>query len=165
MFVRQPRIAAACRRAVLGRELVIGNDEMTSRSTNRVAPPQRTSSKRLPRNVLASLSDDKFVYIRAGDEHRFIGIWAVVVDGRAFVRSWNLRPDGWYRTFLENAAGAIRIGTREIRVRTRSIRSERLNAAIDRAYLEKFPTKGWRTYAVGLAEPRRRATTLELLRR
>ena len=39
--------------------------------------------------------------IRAGAEHRFIGIWAVVVDGRVFVRSWSLKPQGWYRTFLE----------------------------------------------------------------
>ena len=39
--------------------------------------------------------------IRAGNRmHRFIGIWVVVVDDRVFVRSWSLKPQGWYRTFL-----------------------------------------------------------------
>lgn len=113
--------------------------------------------------VLIALRDDKFLYIRAGEEHRFLGIWAVVVDGRAFVRSWNDKPTGWYRAFLKDPAGAIRIGDREIPIRARKVTGERLNDAIDRAYLEKFPTKGWKKYAVGLAEPARRATTLELL--
>jgi hypothetical protein len=121
---------------------------------------------KFPSDVVAAIRDGKILGIRAGSApHRIIGIWAVVVEGRAFVRSWNLRPDGWYGTFLQHSAGAIRIGAREIPVRTRSVRSERLNTAIDRAYLEKFPSKGWRKYAVGLAEPRRRATTLELLPR
>jgi len=44
--------------------------------------------------------------IRAGTEpHRFIGIWAVVVDGRVFVRSWSLKPRSWYRTFREDPVG------------------------------------------------------------
>jgi hypothetical protein len=43
--------------------------------------------------ILARLRDDKMLAIRAGtDEHRFIGIWAVVVEGRVFVRSWSLTP-------------------------------------------------------------------------
>jgi hypothetical protein len=121
--------------------------------------------KRFPPRVLASIHEDKFVAIRAGDEHRFIRIWGVVVDGRVFVRSWTIKPDGWYRTLLENPAGAILIGEREIRVRARPASSERLNDAIDRAYLEKFPSKGWRKFAVGLAEPARRATTTELIPR
>jgi hypothetical protein len=123
--------------------------------------PQAT--KRFPPRVLASIHADTFLAIRAGAEHRFIKIWGVVVGGRVFVRSWTIKPNGWYRTFLEDPAGAIRIGEREIRVRARPTRGARLNDAIDRAYLEKFPTKGWRKYAVGLAEPARRGTTLELL--
>ena len=115
--------------------------------------------------ILASLRDDKFLYIRAGEEHRFIGIWAVVVDGRAFVRSWNNKPGGWHAAFLKNRAGAIRISKREIPIRVRAAKGPRLNDAIDAAYLEKFPSKGWKKYAVGLAEPGRRATTLELLPR
>lgn len=123
--------------------------------------PQAT--KPFPPRVLAAIRDDKFLAIRAGDEHRFIRIWAVVVDGRVFVRSWTIRPDGWYRTFLKDPAGAILVGARAIRVRARPARGERINDAIDRAYLEKFPSKGWKTYAVGLAKPARRATTTELI--
>jgi hypothetical protein len=123
------------------------------------------TSKRFDGKVLASLRDDKFLNIRAGEEHRFLGIWSVVVGGRAFVRSWNNKPTGWYQAFLDNPAGAIRIGDREIPVRVRKVGAARLNDAIDLAYLEKFPTKGWKKYAVGLAEPARRATTLELLPR
>jgi hypothetical protein len=78
------------------------------------------------------------------------------------VRSWTIKPNGWYRTFLKNPAGAIRVGERAIPVRARPARGARLLDAIDAAYLEKFPTKGWRTFAVGLAEPARRATTTEL---
>jgi hypothetical protein len=120
---------------------------------------------RFPARVLASIRDDTFLYIRAGEEHRFIGIWGVVVDGRVFVRSWTIKPTGWYRAFQQDPVGAIRIGAREIPVRARAARGERLNDAIDGAYLEKFPSKGWRTYAVGLAEPARRATTTELIPR
>lgn len=113
--------------------------------------------------LLASVRDDPFLYIRAGEAHKFVGIWAVVVDGRAFVRSWNNKPSGWHAAFLKNPAGAIRISKREIPIRVRAAKGQRLNDAIDAAYLEKFPSKGWRKYAVGLAEPARRATTLELL--
>jgi hypothetical protein len=120
-------------------------------------------TKRFAPRVLASIHADTFLAIRAGEQHRFIQIWGVVVGGRVFVRSWTIKPNGWYRTFLEDPAGAIRIGEREIRVRARPARGARLNDAVDRAYLEKFPTKGWRKYAVGLAEPARRTTTLELL--
>jgi hypothetical protein len=121
------------------------------------------ATKRFTGPVLASLRDDKFLYIRAGKKHRFLGIWSVVVDGRAFVRSWNDKPSGWYRAFLEDPTGAIRIGDREIPIRVRKVTAARVNEAIDAAYLEKFPSKGWKKYAVGLAEPARRATTLELL--
>jgi hypothetical protein len=123
----------------------------------------KTSSKTFSGPVLESLRDDKFLYIRAGEAHRFLGIWAVVIDGRAFVRSWNNKSSGWYSAFLKNPAGAIRISNREVPIRVRTVNGQRLNDAIDRAYLEKFPSKGWRKYAIGLAEPARRATTLELL--
>jgi hypothetical protein len=122
-----------------------------------------TKSKTFSGPVLAALRDDKFLYIRAGEAHRFLGIWAVVVDGRAFVRSWNNKPSGWHAALLKSPAGGIRISKREIPIRVRAANGQRLNDAIDRAYLEKFPSKGWRKYAVGLAEPARRATTLELL--
>lgn len=43
---------------------------------------------RFPAGVLAAIRDGKILGIRAGTQpHRFIGIWAVVVEGRVFVRS------------------------------------------------------------------------------
>jgi hypothetical protein len=39
--------------------------------------------------------------MRAGIRpHHFLGIWAVVIGGRVFVRSWNDKPQGWYRAWL-----------------------------------------------------------------
>jgi hypothetical protein len=54
------------------------------------------------KDILAAIHDGKIVGIRAGTKpHRLIGIWAVVVEGRIFVRSWSLKEHSWYRTFLE----------------------------------------------------------------
>jgi hypothetical protein len=57
--------------------------------------------------------------LRAGSgAHRFIGIWVVVVKGRVFVRSWSVKPNGWYRTFLKEPRGTIQVANYEIAVRT-----------------------------------------------
>ena len=50
----------------------------------------------------------------------------VVVDGRVFARSWTSRPDGWYRTFLDDPLGTLQVGEREVRVRARRVTGERL---------------------------------------
>lgn len=44
--------------------------------------------------VLEKIHEERILGIRAGTEskHRIIGIWAVVVDGRVFVRSWSMKP-------------------------------------------------------------------------
>jgi hypothetical protein len=121
------------------------------------------TKRRFPGEIVAAIRDGKIIGIRAGSQpHRFIGIWAVVVDGRVFVRSWTLKPQGWYRTFLEEPRGAIMVGDREIAVRALRTRSERLKAAVDRAYLEKYNTPGSIKYARGLRTAKRRATTTEL---
>src|SRR5262245_51227150 len=96
--------------------------------------------RRLPAAVVSATRDGKMLAIRAGTEHRFIGIWAVVVDGRVFVRSWSLKPRSWYRTFLEDPAGAIQIGTKTIPIRAVPTRSEPLKDKISEAYLEKYNT-------------------------
>jgi hypothetical protein len=124
------------------------------------------SARKFTRNVLAAIRDDKLLRIRAGTgEHRFIGIWAVVVEGRAFVRSWSIKPRSWYRTFLEEPRGAIIVGGREIPVRALRTRSERLKDAIDEAYLQKYDTRGSLKYARDLGRPKSRATTTELVPR
>jgi len=49
--------------------------------------------------LLAFFREGKGLRIRAGNsQHRFIGIWVVVVKDRAFIRSWSVKPNGWYRT-------------------------------------------------------------------
>ncbi len=124
------------------------------------------STRRFSKATLAAIHDAKILGIRAGiAPHRFLGIWAVVVDGRVFVRSWNDKPDGWHRVFLQESRGAIQIPGREIRVRARRPTGERLLKAVDLAYGEKYNTRGSRKYVIGLARPRRRLTTTELVPR
>jgi hypothetical protein len=124
------------------------------------------TTRRFSGPIVRAADQARIIGIRAGlGSHRFLGIWAVVVDGRVFVRPWNDKPDGWHRALLEDPRGAITIGDREIRVRARPVRGERLIDAVDRAYAEKYPTPGSRKYVRGFARPARRRTTTELLPR
>jgi hypothetical protein len=122
--------------------------------------PRRAFSER----ILAVIRDDKMLAIRAGTgPHRFIRIWSVVVEGRVFVRSWSLKPQSWYRTFLEEPRGAINVGNREIPVRAIRTRSVRLKDAVSRAYLAKYNTRGSIRYARDLGRAKSRVTTTELV--
>jgi hypothetical protein len=124
------------------------------------------AAKRFPPAVLAAVRDGKYFGIRAGTEpHRFIGIWAVEVDARVYVRSWSLKPRSWWRTFLEEPRGAFQVPgrARAIAVRARQVGSEKVRDAVDRAYLEKYNTKGSLKYARDLGRAKSRATTTELL--
>ena len=121
---------------------------------------------RFPKEVLAAIRDGKILGIRAGlKPHRIIGIWAVVVENRVFVRSWSLKQRSWYRTFLEDPVGVIEVDDRKIPVRAVFTRSERLKAAVDRAYAEKFNTKGSLHFVEGFKAKKRRDTTTELVPR
>jgi hypothetical protein len=121
---------------------------------------------RFSKPVLNALEETKFLWIRAGIEpRRFRGIWVVTTGGRVFVRTWNDKPTGWYRVFLEEPRGAIQVGEREIRIRARHVRGERLLDAIDLAYAAKYKTPASLTYVRGFARPSRRARTMELLPR
>ena len=115
-------------------------------------------------DLLAVLRDGKGLRIRAGTgRHRFIDIWVVVVKDRVFVRSWSVKPDGWYQTFLKEPRGAIQVADQENTVRAVRIGNKRLRDAIDRAYLEKYNTPGALKYAKDLGSPKSRATTLEIV--
>lgn len=119
---------------------------------------------RLPAAVVSAIRHDKMIAIRAGTEqHRFIGIWAVAVEERVFVRSWSLKPRSWYRTFLVDPVGEIQVGGRTLPVRAVFTRSERLRRAVDLAYLEKYDTRGSIKYARDLGRATSRATTTELV--
>jgi hypothetical protein len=123
--------------------------------------------RRLPRTIAAAIDESGILGVRAGDRsgHRFIGIWPVVIGGRVFGRSWTLKPKGWYRAFLEDPRGAIRIGTRVIRVLALPVRSDRLRDAIEKGYAVKYPTLGSRKYVRGFKTKRRREATMEFVPR
>jgi hypothetical protein len=121
-------------------------------------------TKRLPRKIVDAIRDEKILGIRAGTKpHRVIGIWAVVVEGRVFVRSWSLKPLSWWRTFLEEPRGIIVVNNRKVRVRPVFTRSERLKKAVDRAYAEKYNTPGSLMFVKGFQVKKRRDTTTELV--
>ena len=115
-------------------------------------------------DILAMLRRYKTLRIRAGNgSHRFIGIWVVVVNDRAFIRSWRLKPQGWFHTFTKEPVGSVQIASREIPVRAVRTRSETLKRAVDRAYLEKYNSRGEIKYAKDLVGPNCRGTTIELV--
>ncbi len=115
-------------------------------------------------DVMAAIRAGWSIAIRVGSKpHRFIRVWAVVVDDRAFVRSWSLEPRGWYRTLLAEPSGVVRVGHRELPFRAARARGESIKAAVDRAYLRKYARPGEARYARDLCGPRSRATTTELI--
>ena len=119
---------------------------------------------RLPADIVAAIDKSKILGIRAGTaSHRIIGIWAVVVEGRVFVRSWSIKPRSWYRTFLEEPRGIISIDGRELPVRAVRTRSDRLKDAVDRAYAAKYHTPGSIQYVKDLCRKKSRDTTTELV--
>ena len=137
---------------------------MASVQTARRRPRKRAATRGFSENTLAALRDGKILGIRAGTApHRFIGIWVVVVEHRVFVRSWSLKPRSWYRTFRQEPRGTITVDGREIPVRARFPKSERLLDAISRAYLEKYHTPGSVKYARDLGGTKSRGTTTELV--
>lgn len=118
---------------------------------------------RFPDDILSAVDKGKILRIRAGtNAHRFIGIWAVVVERRVFVRSWDVKPTGWYATFLEEPRGAIEVAGREIPVRAIRTRSERLKDAVEREYARKYNTPGSLKYVKGFRNKKRRDATIEL---
>jgi len=115
-------------------------------------------------DLVDAVREAKRIAIRAGTRpHRFIPIWAVVVERRIFVRSWSLKPRSWYRTLLEQPRGTIRVGDRSARVRAVHTRSARLVAAVDRAYLAKYGGRGEIRFARDMARGKSRASTTELV--
>src|SRR6185503_4487347 len=99
--------------------------------------------KRLARAIVSAADVSKIMGIRAGksSDHKFIGVWPIVVNGRVFARSWTLTKGGWYKTFLEDPLGTLQVGEREVRVRARRVTSERLRDQIEDAYAGKYNTK------------------------
>jgi len=120
-------------------------------------------TRRFSRSILAAIDKRKILGVRAGarSEHRFLGIWAVVVGGRVFARSWTQQLGGWYRTFLDDSLGTIQVDERQIRVRAVRTRGNRIREAVERAYARKYTTPGSLKYVRGFRAARRRDTTME----
>ena len=123
--------------------------------------------KRLSTAIINTADAAKIMGIKAGDrsDHKFVGVWPIVVDGRLFARSWTLTRGGWYKTFLDDPLGTLQVGDREVRVRARRVTSERLLDRIEAAYAEKYDTKASQKYVRGFRSPRRRETTTEFVPR
>ena len=123
--------------------------------------------KRLSRAVVAAADAAKIIGIKAGaqSDHKFVGVWPVVVGGRVYARSWTLTKGGWYHTFLEEPLGIIQVGDREIGVRAIRARSERVRDKVEDAYAAKYNTKASQKYVRGFRSARRREATIEFVPR
>jgi hypothetical protein len=127
----------------------------------------RVARKRFSHAVATAVDAKKILGVRAGarSSHRFTGVWVVVVNDRVFARSWERRPGGWFRTFLEDPLGVIEVGSRRIRVCAIRHRSKRIHVAVERAYAQKYSTPGSLKYVRGFRAPRRREATIEFIPR
>ena len=125
------------------------------------------SKSRFSDDIVAAIRKDKIIGVRAGSEstHRVIGLWAVVVEGRVFVRSWSMKPRSWWRSFVEEPYGSLFVGEKEIPVRAIQTRSERLKDLVSLAYKEKYNTPGSVQYVKDMSRKKSRDTTTELVPR
>jgi hypothetical protein len=127
------------------------------------SPKKRPRDSTFADAIVEAARNAKIVGVRAGIEHRYTGVWLVVVEDRVFVRSWNDKPTGWFRAFKKEPNGTIQLGKVEIPVRGKPVRSTRIRDAVTAAFAEKYNTKGSRTWVEGFAEPARVLTTLEFV--
>src|SRR5690349_18542039 len=123
------------------------------------------SNRKFSKPVMAALAKEKILGVRAGSgDHRFIGVWMVIVDDRLFIRSWGTKKKSWYQSFCEEPTGTIQAAGRELKVRAKTSVSEKDKSAVDRAYAEKYDTPGAIKYVKGFARSKkRRDTTTELM--
>ena len=118
--------------------------------------------RRFSKRRLKDIHQTKMLGIRSGREHRFTWVWVVVVKERVFIRSWNDKPTGWFRAFADEPLGTMKIANREVAIRTRKARGERLMKAIEAAYAEKYTTPASLVYVRGFKTTRRRKATVEI---
>jgi hypothetical protein len=118
-------------------------------------------SNKFNHDVIEAIRRAKILGVRAGSEHRYTGVWVVVVDARVFVRSWNDKPTGWFQAFKKQKSGTIQAAELEIPVTGKVVRSARIRDAVTAAFGDKYNTKGSRKWVEGFAEPARTLTTLE----
>ena len=122
-----------------------------------------SKENKLNKAAVEALRAAKIIGVRAGSEHRYTGVWVVVVEGRVFARSWSDKPTGWFQAFKNEPQGTIQVGEREISVHGKPVRSARLRDAVTEAFAEKYNTKGSRKWVEGFAEEQRLLTTMEFV--
>jgi hypothetical protein len=115
--------------------------------------------------IITLIQKEKIIGIRAGSEstHKIIGIWAVVVEGRVFVRSYSMKPRSWWRTFLKDPYGIMTVGEKEFPIRVVQTRSERIKDLVSEAYQEKYNRPGDIQYVKDMSKKKSRDTTTELV--
>lgn len=113
--------------------------------------------------VVEAFRKAKIIGVRAGSEHKYTGVWIVVVDDRVFARSWNDKPTGWFQAFQKQPSGTVQVGDIEVSVRGKPVRSARMRDAVTVALGEKYPTKGSRKWVEGFADPARVVNTIEFV--
>lgn len=118
---------------------------------------------RFAAGVVDAFRKAKIIGVRSGSEHKYTGVWVVVVDDRVFARSWSDKPTGWFQAFRKQPAGMVQVGDLEVSVRGRPVRSARLRDAVTLAFGEKYPTKGSRKWVEGFAEAERVVNTIEFV--
>ena len=123
------------------------------------------SRRRFSKAIVSAIDKGKILGIRAASgDHRFIGVWVVVVDGRVFIRSWGVKRRGWYAAFRDDPSGTIQAAGKELKVRAITRTTERVKSAVDDAYAAKYATPGAIKYVRGFKRSkRRRDTTTELV--
>jgi hypothetical protein len=125
------------------------------------------TKKHFSNTILESIQKEKILGIRAGttSTHRIIGIWAVVLDGRVFVRSYQLKPNGWWQTLVNDPRGEIIPWGRKrgIKVRAVQVKSEKMKEAVSAAYREKYNTKGSVGYVEEMSHGPSKDATMELV--
>jgi hypothetical protein len=124
----------------------------------------KTKSKRVTAaEAVEAARKAKILGVRAGSEHRYTGVWVVVVDDRIFARSWSDKPTGWFRAFKQQPRGTIQIGDLEVPVEAKPVRAARIRDAVTEAFAEKYNTKGSQKWIEGFREPERAANTIEFV--
>ena len=127
--------------------------------------PRTTAKTKFTGEVLEELRKAKIIGVRSGSEHKFTGVWPVIIGDRLFARSWNDKPTGWFRAFKKEPLGTLQVGKSEIPMEAKVVRGARLRESVTRAYAEKYNTKASQIWVDGFAEPEREANTIEFIPR
>jgi hypothetical protein len=114
--------------------------------------------------LVDAFSGAKIIGVRSGTEHKYTGVWVVVVKDRVYARSWSDKPTGWFRAFKGEPDGMVQVAEREVPVRARFPRGGVLSL-VTNAIAQKYDTKGSRKWVEGFREPARELTTIEFVPR